>query len=52
MQQTKLTTYTVPGEHDILEEDGKSYLNRFGKGIAKATAGTASMPAACISSAW
>jgi 3',5'-cyclic-AMP phosphodiesterase len=32
MQQTGLTTYTVPGEHDILEEDGKSYLNRFGKG--------------------
>jgi 3',5'-cyclic-AMP phosphodiesterase len=29
---TKLTMYTVPGEHDILEEDGKSYLNRFGKG--------------------
>jgi len=29
---SKLTTYTVPGEHDILEEDGKSYLNRFGKG--------------------
>jgi hypothetical protein len=32
MQQTNLTTYTVPGEHDILEEEGKSYLNRFGKG--------------------
>ena len=32
MRQTKLTTYTVPGEHDILEEDGKCYLNRFGKG--------------------
>ena len=29
---TKLTMYTVPGKHDILEEDGKSYLNRFGKG--------------------
>ena len=26
------TLHTVPGEHDILEEDGKSYLNRFGKG--------------------
>ena len=24
--------HTVPGEHDILEEEGKSYLNRFGKG--------------------
>ena len=32
MHATGLTTYTVPGEHDILEEDGKSYLNRYGKG--------------------
>ncbi|MEO9189929.1 MAG: metallophosphoesterase [Acetobacteraceae bacterium] len=32
MAGTGLVTYTVPGEHDILEEDGKSYLNRFGKG--------------------
>jgi 3',5'-cyclic-AMP phosphodiesterase len=32
MDATKLTVHTVPGEHDILEEDGKSYLNRFGKG--------------------
>ncbi len=32
MGATKLTMHTVPGEHDILEEDGKSYLNRFGKG--------------------
>ncbi|MBV8703541.1 MAG: metallophosphoesterase, partial [Acetobacteraceae bacterium] len=32
MGTTRLTAYTVPGEHDILEEDGKSYLNRFGKG--------------------
>ena len=29
---TKLITHYVPGEHDILEGDGKSYLNRFGKG--------------------
>ena len=29
---TKLQTYTVPGEHDILEDNGKSYLNRYGKG--------------------
>jgi hypothetical protein len=29
---TRLTTHYVPGEHDILEDDGKSYLNRFGKG--------------------
>jgi 3',5'-cyclic AMP phosphodiesterase CpdA len=32
MSESKLTVHTVPGEHDILEEDGKSYLNRFGKG--------------------
>ena len=32
MGATKLTVHTVPGEHDILEEEGKSYLNRFGKG--------------------
>ena len=29
---TKLQVYTVPGEHDILEDDRKSYLNRYGKG--------------------
>jgi 3',5'-cyclic AMP phosphodiesterase CpdA len=29
---TKLQVYTVPGEHDVLEEDRKSYLNRYGKG--------------------
>lgn len=29
---TGLTTHYVPGEHDVLEDDGKSYLNRFGKG--------------------
>jgi Icc protein len=28
---TKLQIYTVPGEHDILEDNGKSYLNRYGK---------------------
>ena len=32
MGQTGLAVHTVPGEHDILEENGKSYLNRFGKG--------------------
>lgn len=30
--ETKLQTYTVPGEHDILEDDRKSYLNHYGKG--------------------
>jgi 3',5'-cyclic-AMP phosphodiesterase len=29
---TKLHTYTVPGEHDILQDNGKSYLNHYGKG--------------------
>jgi hypothetical protein len=29
---TKLQTYTVPGEHDVLEDDRKSYLNHYGKG--------------------
>src|SRR4051794_1535155 len=29
---TKLPIYTVPGEHDILEDDRRSYLNRYGKG--------------------
>ena len=29
---SKLDVHTVPGEHDVLEEEGKSYLNRFGKG--------------------
>lgn len=28
----KLQAYTVPGEHDVLEEDRRSYLNRYGKG--------------------
>jgi hypothetical protein len=32
LSATKLPIYTVPGEHDILEEDRKSYLNRYGKG--------------------
>ena len=32
LKATGLQTYTVPGEHDILEEDRKSYLNRYGKG--------------------
>jgi len=32
LRATNLQTYTVPGEHDILEDNGKSYLNRYGKG--------------------
>jgi hypothetical protein len=32
ISEAKLTTHFVPGEHDVLEEDGKSFLNRYGKG--------------------
>ncbi len=32
LSATKLQVYTVPGEHDVLEDDGKSYLNHYGKG--------------------
>jgi len=32
LSATGLQVYTVPGEHDILEDDGKSYLNHYGKG--------------------
>jgi Icc protein len=32
MSELSLPTFYVPGEHDILEDDGKSYLQRFGKG--------------------
>lgn len=32
MKESGLAIYTVPGEHDILEDDRKSYLNRYGKG--------------------
>ena len=27
----KLHTYTVPGEHDVLEDEGKSWMKRYGK---------------------
>jgi hypothetical protein len=32
ISEAGLTTHFVPGEHDILEDDGKSYLNRYGNG--------------------
>ncbi|HEY0185605.1 MAG TPA: metallophosphoesterase, partial [Rhodopila sp.] len=32
LKATGLQVYTVPGEHDILEDDRKSYLNHYGKG--------------------
>lgn len=32
MSELSLPVFYVPGEHDILADDGKSYLQRFGKG--------------------
>ena len=43
--------FFVPGEHDVLDDDGKQYLERYGKG-ARAPGGTASTRRACTSSAW
>jgi 3',5'-cyclic AMP phosphodiesterase CpdA len=32
LAETKLDLHPVPGEHDILEDERKSYLNHYGKG--------------------
>jgi 3',5'-cyclic-AMP phosphodiesterase len=32
LAELSLPIFYVPGEHDVLEDDGKSYLQRFGKG--------------------
>jgi Icc protein len=32
LSETSLPVFYVPGEHDMLEEDGRNYLQRFGKG--------------------
>ncbi len=32
LSELSVPVFYVPGEHDILEDDGKSYLQRFGKG--------------------
>ena len=32
LSELSIPVFYVPGEHDILEDDGKSYLQRFGKG--------------------
>jgi plastocyanin len=32
MTELALPVFYVPGEHDVLEDDGKSYLQRYGKG--------------------
>ena len=44
--------FYVPGEHDILSDNGAQYLDRFGKGTHRDTAGTASTKRASTSSAW
>jgi plastocyanin len=32
LSELSLPVFYVPGEHDVLEDDGKSFLQRFGKG--------------------
>ena len=32
LAELSVPVFYVPGEHDVLEDDGKSYLRRFGKG--------------------
>ena len=32
LSELSMPVFCVPGEHDVLEDDGKSYLQRFGKG--------------------
>jgi len=32
VSELSVPVFYVPGEHDVLEDDGKSYLQRFGKG--------------------
>jgi plastocyanin len=32
LSELSLPVFYVPGEHDVLEDDGRSFLNRFGKG--------------------
>src|SRR5260370_13770868 len=32
LSELALPVFYVPGEHDVLEDDGRSYLQRFGKG--------------------
>ena len=43
--------FYVPGEHDILSDNGAQYLKRFGKGT-QGKAGIASTKRACTSSGW
>src|ERR1044072_3633663 len=32
LSELSVPVFYVPGEHDVLEDDGRSYLERFGKG--------------------
>ncbi len=36
LSELSVPVFYVPGEHDVLEDDGKSYLERFGKGTSGA----------------
>lgn len=36
LSELSIPVFYVPGEHDVLEDDGKSYLQRFGKGTSGA----------------
>jgi Icc protein len=36
MSELSVPVFYVPGEHDVLADDGKSYLQRFGKGTSGA----------------
>src|SRR5213596_1279680 len=43
--------FYVPGEHDVINDNGKQYRERFGKG-SKGSGCTASTRRECISSGW
>jgi 3',5'-cyclic-AMP phosphodiesterase len=36
LSELSMPVFYVPGEHDVLEDDGQSYLQRFGKGTSGA----------------
>jgi 3',5'-cyclic-AMP phosphodiesterase len=36
LSELSMPVFYVPGEHDVLEDDGESYLQRFGKGTSGA----------------
>ena len=51
LSELSLPVFYVPGEHDVLEDDGKSYLQRFGKGTRRRGLAQLRSAAACTSSA-